>query len=416
MRLLALAALVFLSACSGARGPGSSDAPPTLILVSIDGFRYDYLDRADADVPTLRAIASEGVRAARMTPVFPSNTFPNHYALVTGLHPERHGIVDNSMRDYAMAGPDGTVPATFSLGNRRAIADGRWWKGEPVWATAERQGRQAATMFWPGSEAEIGGVRPSRWMVYDSDLPHRARVDTVLAWLDLPQPQRPELLTLYFSAVDSEGHRHGPDSDHVARAMEDVDAALARLVRGLEARGLSDAVDLVVVSDHGMAPVERSRVVVLDEVVDVDALDIAWGGALTGIWPDETTDVDALVARLDALDHVRAFRKEDLPRRLHYSDNDRIAPVLLLADEGWTITSQRYLDARPDRPSGGSHGYDPLFESMGAFFAARGPSFRSRAQIDSLHAVDVYGIVTRALGLDPAPNAGDPAAARRVLR
>jgi predicted AlkP superfamily pyrophosphatase or phosphodiesterase len=413
MRLLL--ALLLLSACAPTQPASTPPARPhALVLVSIDGFRHDYLERVDADIPTLRALAREGVRARRLTPVFPSNTFPNHYSLVTGLHPEAHGIVDNSMRDYAMPGPDG-APATFSLSNRDAIADGRWWGGEPVWATAERQGTRAATMFWPGSEAEIGGIRPSDWMPYDGDLAHAARVDTILAWLDRPDATRPRLMTLYFSSVDSQGHRHGPDAPEVARAIEDVDASLARLIGGLAERGLADAVDLVVVSDHGMAAVSRERVVVLDEAVDVDALDIDWG-ALTAIWPDEGTDVDALVAQLNALDHVQAFRKEDLPERLHYSDNARIAPVLLMADEGWTITNQDYLDRRADRPSGGSHGYDPLFESMGAFFAARGPSFRTQVEIDSLHAVDVYGILTRALGLTPAPNAGDPAAADRVLR
>ena len=420
LALLALNAGRLLQGCSApaanreadaASGVGETAAPDrALVLVSIDGFRWDYLDRDGIEAPTLRYIA-EGVRAERLVPVFPTLTFPNHYSLVTGLHPEAHGIVGNTMRDPTRL-VDGE-PAAFSLSNREAVADGRWWGGEPIWVTAEKGGVTAATAFWPGSEAEIAGVRPTYWLPYDGDLPYADRVDRALDWLSGPDPAG--LVTLYFESVDHAGHDDGPDAPEVVEAIDRVDAALARLVDGLRQRGRLDDTDLVVVSDHGMAARSRDRVVVLDDALDLDAHDVDWG-ATVGVWPAEGTDVDALVARLSALDHVTAYRKGDVPDRLHYRDNPRIPPVTLLVDEGWTATSREYLDRNPDRPSGGTHGWDNRYASMHGLFLARGPHFRSGVTTGPIQTVDVYGIVAEALGLDPAPNAGDAEAARRVLR
>ncbi len=382
-------------------------AERSLVLVSIDGFRWDYLDRAP-EGGALRFVA-QGVRAERLVPVFPTKTFPNHYSLVTGLHPEAHGIVGNTMRDPSQV-VDGE-PARFSLSDREAVADGRWWGGEPIWVTAERQGVPTATVFWPGSEAEIAGVRPTTWLAYDGDLPYLDRVDAALDGLD----EGAGLVTLYFEGVDTAGHRFGPDAPEVDAAIVDVDAALSALVDGLRDRGRLGDVDLVVVSDHGMTAVSRDRVVVLDDVVDVDATDVDWGEPV-GLWPADSVDVDALVARVSALPHATAYRKEDLPARLHYAASVRIPPVVVLADEGWTVTSQGYLDRSSDRPSGGTHGYDNAMPDMHGVFLARGPRFRSGVVTGPVQAVDVYGVVAAALDLEPAPTAGDPQAIGRVLR
>ena len=398
-----------LSGCAGS--PARERAPrPALVLVSIDGFRWDYLDRPDVEAPTLRWIAG-GVRAERLVPVFPTKTFPNHYSLVTGLHPEAHGIVGNSMRDPERA-VDGRA-ARFSLGDREAVTDGRWWLGEPIWVTAERQGLATGTVFWPGSEAEIGGVRPRRWLRYDGDLGYDARVDTALAWLAAPDPV--DLVTLYFEAVDDAGHRHGPDTPEVAEAIARVDAALARLVAGLRQRGALEATDLVVVSDHGMTAVSPDRVVVIDDAVDLAVDDVDWG-EVPGVWPGPGRDADDIVRRLSALPHLTAYRKGDLPARLHHADSPRIPPVVVLVDEGWTASSRDRVARRPDRPSGGTHGFDNRYPSMHGILVARGPRIRSGESTGPVQTVDVYGILARLLGVAPAPNAGDPAAAGRVLR
>ncbi len=413
----ALTVLVFfLAGCAGGTldHPEAESPAPALVLVSIDGFRYDYLDRADVEAPALRQLAAEGVRAERLVPVYPTKTFPNHYSLVTGLHPEHHGIVANTMRDPEMTDADGE-PAEFSLSNRDAVTDDRWWWGEPIWVTAETQGQTAATAFWPGSEAEIQGVRPTYWLEYDGDLAYSARVQQALDWLSLPAGERPALVTLYFEGVDTAGHRFGPESAETAEAIEAVDAALGELVDGLRARGLAETTDVVVVSDHGMAAVSSERLVILDEAIDLDTVDeVVWGEPV-GIWPGDA-DPDAIVAQINQLPHVRAYRKETLPARLHYGDNRRIPPVVLIADEGWTVTSQEYVDRYPDRPSGGTHGYDNAVASMHGVFLARGPRFRAGTAVGPVRTVDVYEILTQALGLDAAPNDGNPAAAAPVLR
>ncbi len=433
MRILLALTLLTVSACAPSRpdatappaAPAQTPADlagvappaplqPTVVLISIDGFRSDYLDRLDVEAPTLRMLGARGVRADRLVPVFPTKTFPNHYSLATGLYPEQHGVVGNSMRDPEMLDDEGK-PMEFSMSDRAANTDARWWGGEPIWTTAERQGVRAGTVFWPGSEVDRPH-RPTYWLPYDDDLSYSARVDTALAWMTRPGAERARLVTLYFSAVDSEGHRHGPDSPQVAAAIARVDSALARLLDGLRVRGLSDRVDFVVVSDHGMVEVSRERVVVLDQAIDVDAQEeIEWGEPV-GIWPQAGADVDALVARLDALEHVRAYRKEDTPERLRYRAHRRIPPIVLIADDGWTVTLQDYLDRRGDRPSGGSHGFDNAYESMGGIFLAAGPHFVSRSSPISLRVVDVYGIVARVLGIEPAPNEGDSDRVLQVVR
>ena len=210
-RLLCCLALAFSAGC--ATTPPGPAKPAPLLLVSIDGYRADYLQRGLS--PALAALARDGVRTS-MQPSFPSLTFPNHYTLVTGLRPDHHGIVNNTMYDIQLG--------KFSLGNRKAVSDGRWWaQGTPLWETAERNGLRTATMFWPGSEADIHGRHPDYWKPYDGAVTPTQRVDQVLAWLDLPPGQRPTFLTLYFDAVDHAGHGHGPDSPQVDQALRETD-------------------------------------------------------------------------------------------------------------------------------------------------------------------------------------------------
>ena len=369
MRRLAL--LLVLAGCSAAPpAPDASPAEPqagAVVLVSIDGFRPDYLDRTDVAARTLRQLVADGV-GAPMTPVYPTKTFPNHYTLVTGLTPAQHGIVGNTMYDPDRRDAGGRM-ARFALSDRDAVTDARWWGGEPIWVTAERQGVRAGTTSWPGSEAAIGGVRPTHWMVYDGDLPYAARVDSVLAWLAAPEPIG--LATLYFEGVDDAGHRYGPAAPEIAPAVADVDAALARLVDGL--RQLDLAADLVIVSDHGMAPVDVARRVILDAAVDLDAeAEAVVYGEAAGLWPAEGGDAGDLAARIDALPNVRAYLREDTPTRFRYRDNSRIPPVVIVPDEGYSVTSQGYVDRYPERPSGGGTALTTSWRRCGPSLSRRG--------------------------------------------
>jgi predicted AlkP superfamily pyrophosphatase or phosphodiesterase len=202
---------------------------PTVILISFDGFRWNYFDKVST--PNLNRLSETGVKAKRLIPSFPTKTFPNHYTIVTGLFPENHGIIANKMYDPKLN-------ATFSLGDRKSVEDSRWWGGEPIWVTAEKQGQTSAILFWPGSETEIKGIRPTYWQKYDQSLAYDKRVQQALDWLDLPVAQRPTLIALYFDAPDTQGHSYGPDSPEVKNAIRKVDTTIGILLQGLKQRGI----------------------------------------------------------------------------------------------------------------------------------------------------------------------------------
>jgi predicted AlkP superfamily pyrophosphatase or phosphodiesterase len=379
---------------------------PTLILLSFDGWRWDY--HTKAPTPNLRRLMARGTHVERLIPVFPTKTFPNHYTIVTGLYPEHHGIVANVMRD-----PE--TGRSFSLRDRDAVEDASWWGGEPIWVTAQRQGQRAATMFWPGSEAPIDGVRPRYWKRFDATLPNHARVDQILAWLDLPQSERPTFIAGYFSDTDEAGHRAGPDSPETRAAIITLDRVLGRLLDGLEARRLLDIVNVAVVSDHGMAEVRSDRLIALDAYLDLKTVDIVDVGPNLALAP-LTVSVDDVYRRLaNAHPHLRVFRREATPAHWRYRDNPRIPPIVGVVDEGWELlpTLPRPRPAQP--VTFGSHGYDPAVVSMHGIVVAAGPSFRRGVRIASLKSVHLYNVFTAAIGLTPAFNDGDPRVARGLL-
>src|SRR5687767_3801248 len=335
---------------------------PTVILISVDGFHPNYLDKYSA--PTLSALARQGVRAKWMTPVYPALTFPNHYSIATGLYPDKHGVVGNNIYD-----PD--FKQTFSLGKREEVQNGRWWLGEPIWVTAEKQGQRAAAFFFPGTEAEIGGKRPSHWKTYDDHIPNSERVDTALSWLDLPDSERPSLILTYFSDVDHAGHQSGPDSDEVRQAVAKIDAALLRLVEGLKSRGIFDLVNIIIVSDHGMARIDPGQVVFLDDYFDPKQAEaVIWNGCSANIFPRpgmEQTLYSALKSK--APPQLKVYRKQETPARFHHSGSKRTGDIVVMADEGWTIVGRERYRAPARAANGGviyrgAHGYDNQIESM----------------------------------------------------
>jgi predicted AlkP superfamily pyrophosphatase or phosphodiesterase len=355
---------------------------------------------------------ARGVRAENLIPSFPPKTFPNHYTIVTGLYPGHHGIVANTIRDAATG-------RTLSLSNREEIRDPMWWGGEPMWVTAQRAGQQAAAMFWPGSESPIGGIYPRYWKAYDQSYPANDRIDQVLSWLDLPAAERPTFITVYFEDTDTAGHDDGPDSQAVRDAITRADGYLGRLLRGLEQRGLQDRVNLVVVSDHGMAAVSSDRVVVLDDHVSLEAAEVVDLNPTLGIFPREGTEDAVYRALLNAHPRLSVYRRADTPERWHYRDHPRIPPIVGVVDEGWQILRRGTVDgirAGRIRPAGGQHGYDPQLMSMRGVFVAAGPAFREGVSVPALENVHLYNAMAQVLGVAPAPNDGDPRVARTLLK
>jgi len=406
MRRILLALCAALGACSAGGGsvPGPRPAQ-TVVLVSLDGFRWDYLDRPEA--AGLRTIAAAGVRARQMQPVFPTVTFPNHYSLVTGLWVEHHGIVANSMED--------PVLGRFTISDSVAVRTSGWWGGEPIWVTAEKQGRRAAAMFWPGSEAEIGGVRPSWYERYDDRLPYDRRVKKVLEWLALPADSAPAMITAYFSAVDGAGHRYGPDAPETRAAIARVDSAVTALWRGITASPNASRVNLIIVADHGMAATSASRRIVLEDYLDSASYHVVDLNPVAMLVPAPGKE-DEVVSRLSAVEHLKVYRKARIPARWHFRDNARITPVVAVADEGWVIATRERIARNANYGDGGTHGYDNATTSMQAMFVAIGPAFAVGKEVPRVRNVDVYDLMAHVLGLRAAPNDGSLDSIRVVLR
>lgn len=400
-----LSALVFLVACAAPQSTSQTQVEPTVILISIDGARHDYLDLYPA--PHLSSIANSGVRADYLKPVFPSKTFPNHYSLVTGLRPTNHGLVNNSMYD-----PEYDV--VFSMGKREEVENPRWWGGEPIWVTAEQQGVTAATFFFPGSETAIKETRPSYWYRYDGSISNRARVTQVLEWLDLPAAERPQLITLYFSDVDSAGHMFGPESPEVAETFAAIDAEIGFLLAGLEARGLSDQVNFVIASDHGMQAVDLQNHFVIDTAFDTSlAQEVVISREIVSVYP-LPGQADTLYQQLKAAvpaSFGQVLRKQDMPERFQYTNHRRIAEITLLANPGHIFVRDSWLqkqDAERLASTNGSHGYDNDHSNMFGMLIASGPQFKREAKVEGIEMVDLYQVLAKILGLKAAPHDGNP--------
>jgi predicted AlkP superfamily pyrophosphatase or phosphodiesterase len=392
--VVSLSLLASLVACASGGSKPSRRDDSWVLLISVDGFRADYLE--SKRTPTLWKIGERGVRAEGLTPVFPSLTFPNHQSIITGLYAENHGIVSNEMID-----PD--IPGRrFRLGDAAVMDDPRWWQeGEPLWITAAKQGVKTATMFWPGSSVEVRGHRPTYWKTYDQALSNHARVEQILDWLDLPKEQRPRFLTLYFEEVDSAGHASGPQSPEVDKALANIDSAIGRLLDGVRARGLDSTMNVVVVSDHGMAKIEPAKIIALDAYLPAADFQLVGQGAMASLYPADGK-FDAVYAKLkNANPRMQVFKKAEVPARFHYRNNDRIGPIVLLAEEG------SYIASSPRSLKAGNHGFDNLSPNMRGLFVAAGPDFKPGVKAKPFENIHIYPLLADILGLQPAKVDGE---------
>ncbi|MDB5677920.1 alkaline phosphatase family protein [Sphingomonas bacterium] len=386
--------------------------PPVTILVSIDGFRPDYLDRGVT--PNLNALAAAGISAA-MRPSFPSKTFPNHWTIVTGLRPDRNGIVSNNMQDV------GRPDQKFTMENSK---DPYWWNAaEPIWVTAEKANIRTATMFWPGSNVAWGGtmakdwpndvsngVRPEDWWPFDIVIPGDQRVDGVIDWLRRPAGTRPRFVTLYFDTIDTAGHTFGPSSPKTTEAVAAIDRTIGRLVAGL--RGLGQPVNLVIVADHGMADTSRERTIAMDKIADPGDYTIFETGTFAALYAVPGHEAALEKALLKPHDHLQCWKKSDIPARFHYGANPRVPPYFCLAQVGW-LTAKTTPTKEGDR---GNHGYDNDAPDMRALFIASGPAIRPLGKLATFDNVDVAPLLRDLLGLPAGQNLdGDDAPFRAAL-
>jgi predicted AlkP superfamily pyrophosphatase or phosphodiesterase len=362
-----------------------------VVLVSLDGFRYDYAKKYAAT--HLLAIAAHGASVPQgMIPAYPSLTFPNHYTIVTGLYPEHHGIVGNSFYDPARK-------ERYTYTNPQTSADGSWYGGTPLWSLAEQQGMRTACFFWPGSEAEIAGQRPTYYLHFDNSVPDQARIDQVIAWLRLPQEQRPHFITLYYSQVDHAGHEFGPDSPQTAAAVKQVDALMGTLEKNLNALHLP--IDLIIVSDHGMEKIQGGW-------IDLDKFATLSDFTTVGSFLYAPSEEAAAAAynKLKAADaSFMVYRRANVPAELHYSTNPREGDPVIVARGPYAIRAEGPPPGREDRaPEVGNHGFDPfMMPNMKAIFYAEGPDIRHGVALKPFENVNVYPLIVKILGLTSPP-------------
>jgi len=400
---LAVLVVAAVLACRAATPPA---APPPLILISLDGFRWDYAALHPAETPHLRALIAAGTTARALIPVYPTNTFPNHYSIVTGLYPSHHGIINNDFFDPG-------VGEFFRYNRVASVQKIIWWGGEPIWVTANRQGRRSASSFWVGSEAQIKGVRPDHWKLYDPKLSFEKRFEELFGWLALPAAQRPAVIAFYLEETNSVGHKHGPASPELAAAVKQADDRLGAIVA--RARAENIALNFVIVSDHGMTPISPERIIILDAYLDPKSVQVDFDGPVAGLRP-LAGDVASLQRALAPLRHARVCRTEDLPPHFRIAASPRNPGLWIVADEGWEIYTQAKFDSLTKPFNQGDHGYDPALPSMHGIFVASGPSFKAGVVVEPVENIHIYNLLCAALGLQPAPNDGDDRLVRAALK
>ncbi|XP_061900912.1 ectonucleotide pyrophosphatase/phosphodiesterase family member 5 [Entelurus aequoreus] len=373
-----------------------------LLLVSFDGFRWDYVDRVPT--PNFHLLMQEGVTVEQVENVYITKTLPNHYSLVTGLYAETHGIVGNDMYDPVLN-------RSFSM-DMDSMYDPLWWEqAVPLWVTVQKSGGRSGAAMWPGSDVKIHETFPTRYLPYNVSVPFETRVERIIQWFSAPEEEAVDFGVLYWEEPDESGHEFGPESSLMDAVIADVDEKLGFLRNEMKKAGLYEKVNLIVTSDHGMTQLFADKIIELDEYVSRDLYTWVDKSPVVGILPREGKLDEVYNKLADANPYMAVHRKEDIPKRLHYRHNIRIMPILLEAREGWTIVQNRSTPLMR-----GNHGYDNTLRSMQPVFLARGPAFRQDYIKTSMRSVDLYPLMCHILSIQPGPNNGSLAHVRDLLQ
>jgi len=376
---------------------------PYVVILSIDGCRWDYPDLAE--MPHLDLIEERGVKAESIIPAYPSKTFPNHYTMATGLYPDHHGIVQNNFFD-----PE--LEVYFTMGNRALVQDSIFWEGEAIWETAESQGVRTAAFFWVGTESNET-YRPSIRKYFDDEIPFCTRVDSVVSWLYLPEKIRPHLIMFYFEEPDAVGHNFGPDSDETMAVLAQLDSLIGVAMDGIRQAeiDLDIEVNFIVTSDHGMGYVPPDQFIFLrDHLNPEHVTNYAGSNPAIMIQPQEGKKEEVLSALSD-VPHLKVWTKDQLPKHYNYGTNDRVFEICVEAESGWGLE----IKERNRKYSLGTHGYDPQNKDMHAIFYAMGPAFKEGYRHQSFENRCLYPLIAEILGLDPEPTDGKLKAVKSML-
>ena len=375
----------FLGTC---QAQPKNNIKPLTILLSIDGFKPEYLKRNIS--PNLNTLAKNGALASHLISTFPSVTFPNHYSMVTGLYPDQHGIVNNTMVDPL-------IPETFTLSARKAIANSEWWnEGVPIWVSLEEQGGIASTLFWPGTETKIRNRQPRDWLAYDHNMTSLQRTEKLLVWLNREESSRADFATLYFSEVDSAGHRYGPKSEEVNKSIKNVDYAIEKLLFGLDQIGILKNTTFIIVSDHGMVEVPLENKIQIDEILKAHPRAvIEWQGPLAGIRINQEI-LSNVLNTLKQEKNMDCWHKASIPAKYRFGSHRRIPDIVCLAKIGYTIADKNWHIL-------GQHGHDPYEEEMFGIFIASGYRVLNKT-IGGIENIEVYPLLLNLLNIKGEKN------------
>ena len=355
------------------------------VIVSCDGFRWDFPIIYEA--PTMDKLSKIGVQSD-MQPTYPASTFPNHYAMATGLYPDHHGIVNNSFWD-----PD--LQLTYAVGDKLTGKDPRFFLGEPIWVTAERQGVKTATIYWVGSDLD-NSRHASYWYDYGKPLiSYEERIQKALEYLQLPEPERPHFIMVYFDEPDKTEHTYGPNSEETRQAVKKADDAVGQLYEGLMKLPIADKINFIVVSDHGMASEDPSRVVNPDDYLKPEWYEHMIIGIPTSIFTKPEYR-ETVYNTLKDIPHLTVWKKNEIPAYLHYGTSKRLGDIIVAPDMDWEFRNT-------PRGGYGAHGYDPTDPYMHAIFRAVGPAFKKGYIARQFENVDIYPLLCHLMGIQPAP-------------
>ncbi|WP_276878623.1 ectonucleotide pyrophosphatase/phosphodiesterase [Chryseobacterium joostei] len=368
-----------------------TQSKPYVIMISTDGFRYDYAKKYNAE--NLLKLSNSGVRAEAMIPSYPSITFPNHWSLITGLYPSHHGLIDNFFYDYKRK-------EAYAMSNKKNAEDGSWYGGTPLWGLAEKQGMVSASLMWVGSASDAGGMRPTYYYPYHEKFTPSEKVEKVVNWLKLPEDKRPHFISLYFPEVDGSGHHYGPDAKETETAVHLIDQAVGNLVQKVNDLGLKN-VNFVFVSDHGMIKVDGGTPLEIPAILfDKNRFDFYNSQTLLRVYVKNQDEVKSVYKELkkNKTDDYEVYLDKKLPRYLHFANRDdqynRIGQILLIPK------APKIFLEKGKKTSVGKHGYNPrLVPEMKATFYAWGPEFKNNLVIDEFANINVYPLVAEILGL-----------------
>ncbi|MFN3848305.1 MAG: ectonucleotide pyrophosphatase/phosphodiesterase [Spirosomataceae bacterium] len=376
------------------------DAKSYVVMVSFDGFRYDYVNKYPT--PNFKKFIKKGAAAEMMLPSFPSKTFPNHYTLVTGLYPGNHGLVDNTFYDKER-------DTFYSIRQRNKVEDPYYYGGLPIWQLAQQNGMKSASYFWVGSEAPIGGKLPDYYHRFDDTVPHKKRVQAVFDWLNLPESERPRIITIYFSMVDTQGHEVGPNGQKTKEAVMEADTLVGMLMDGLKKIDLP--VNVILTADHGMYEMQNKPAYFIyqeDLVAGLSKDDFLFVNNSThaNIFIKNKAKEDEIYNSIKAKEsHFKIYKKADIPANLHFNQHQRIGDLFFVVEAGYSIYSKEMMSKRPEtRSVWGVHGFDPYTTpEMGAIFYAQGPNIKKKVKIKTFENIHVYPLVAKLLGIEKLP-------------